>query len=330
MNFAFGTYVVNAPFPLPSLPNIGEVRDNACLISVEWADTGITQDLEWQHHWIDRSQTQLSLARQETGYVLRVPGCADFLLNVATRTVRVPSISDSLDASTLEHLLVDQVFPRLLSQLGDTVIHAATVRIGQQHAVFLGDSGWGKSTLSGLLHRAGYPILSDDCLQLFPEPAGRVRVIPTYPSLRLKPDSLNALFPDSAGTMPFAGNSGKRRVPLAGSSGSQQAATADALYLLGDPSLADGNIRIVPISQAKACLALIRHSFRLDLADREASQLQLQRCASIASAIPGFELHYPHEHDRNAALLQTLLEHVGTLSGRSEESKRRQREPTPR
>ena len=164
-----------------------------------------------------------------------------------------------------------------------------------------------------LLHRAGHPVLSDDCVQLQLDPVGRVRALATYPSLRLNTDSLQALFPDQADTAPVAHYTDKRRVPVPAPADAGQPTPVDAIYLLGDPAQDGDDVRIEPAHPAAICLALIRHSFRLDLGDRAASAAQLRQCGAIASAVPGFELHYPRDHARSDALLEALFAHLATL-----------------
>ena len=73
------------------------------------------------------------------------------------------------------------------------------------------------------------------------------------------------------------------------------------------------HLRGKAVDPAVVCLALIRHSFRLDLADRDASAAQLRQCGAIASAVPGFGLHYPRDHARSEALLDALFAHLATL-----------------
>ena len=137
--------------------------------------------------------------------------------------------------------------------------------------------------------------------------------MPTYPSLRLNTDSLQALFPDQADTAPVAHYTDKRRVPVPAPADAGQPTPVDAIYLLGDPAQDGDDVRIEPAHPAAICLALIRHSFRLDLGDRAASAAQLRQCGAIASAVPGFELHYPRDHARSDALLEALFAHLATL-----------------
>ncbi len=58
---------------------------------------------------------------------------------------------------------------------------------------FVGLSGTGKSTIVGALARGGYPILGDDTAVL-EEISGEFCIRPTYPHLRLWPDSASILF----------------------------------------------------------------------------------------------------------------------------------------
>ena len=220
--------------------------------------------------------------------------------------------SPSADASSLEHILVDQVLPRLLAQRGEVVVHASALAINHSHALFLGPSGWGKSTLAGLLQLDGHGVLSDDCVQLNLAD-GHLHALPTYPSLRLNTDSLDALFPDLGESAPVAHYSEKRRVPVALPEIADTGVAVDALYLLADPADNDGSISITPLRPAEICLALIKHSFRLDLSDRAASAKQLERCSHIARTVPAFRLDYPRDYAQQDALVLAITQHLAAL-----------------
>ena len=310
--YAFGAAVLRTDLPLPSLPLLPEGAPGLPITVVQ-GTAGIPDELPWQHHWLDGDQALLSLARQDGDYWLRVPGYADFRIRLQPCSVQVVPLGVTLDPVTLEHLLVDQILPRVLAQHGASLVHASAVRIGARQVLFAAPSGWGKSTLAGLLHRAGYRVLSDDCVQLVSCEDGRIGVIPTYPSLRLNTDSLDALFPDQGQTAPVAHYTDKRRVPMPAPPDLARPLPVDAIYLLGEPAQDDAAPRIQPTSPAAVCLALIRHSFRLDLGDRIASAAQLRQCGAIASAVPGFELHYPRDHARGGELIEALLAHLAAL-----------------
>src|SRR5690606_19444533 len=131
-----------------------------------------------------------------------------------------------------EHMLVDQVLPRLLAQLGHLLVHGSALRIDGRGALFIGPSGRGKSTLAGLMQRQGHTVLSDDCILLVAD-GERFQALPTYPSLRLNIDSLAALFPVSPDTVSVAAYSEKRRLPMTTPGNLVDGMPVDALYLLG-------------------------------------------------------------------------------------------------
>ncbi len=311
MQRRFSSCILRTSVSLPSLP-CGRFDDARELIEIDWTDCP-TPDTQWSHHWRDGQEVVLSLARQGSDYWLRVPDRADFLLQLEPCRVLVSREGSSLDVATLEHLLLDQVLPRLLAQQGKLVIHASALAVAARAVLFLGPSGWGKSTLAGLLQRRGHTVLSDDCVQLNLH-GRRFNAIPTYPSLRLYPDSLDAVFPDLTESTPVADYSEKRRVPVAPASGAGSGVPVDALYLLGDPAEADSTIRITPLRPAEICMALIKHSFRLDLSDRAASAKQLERCSEIARNVPAFRLDYPRDYATHDDLARALAQHLATLS----------------
>jgi hypothetical protein len=156
---------------------------------------------------------------------------------------------------------------------------------------------------------------SDDCVQVRGD-AGRHEALPTYPSLRLYPDSLDAVFPGMAGTAPVAAYSEKQRVALELPDGAPQAFPVDALYVLGDPADAGDAVRISPLGPAKTCQALIRHSFRLDLDDRDGSAAHFERCAALVKAAPAFLIEYPRDFSQSGALVEAIAQHLAGLPKR--------------
>ena len=261
----------------------------------------------WAYRWPnDDGSVSLALARRTDGYLLRFPGACDFLFESARRTILVtPEIG--VDEAIIEHLLLDQVLPRVLSHLGEFPAHCSAVVAGQGAAIFLGRSGWGKSTLAGLMHREGCALLSDDCVLLRPQ-SGRVVAVPTYRSMRLWAESLEQLFPSAELS---AGSRGaKRRLRVSGDDDEGMPRHVDAVYVLNDPAENRQTISIDPISPAALCLALIRHAFRLDVADRAAAATFLGLCGAVARSVPAFALSYPRHFVEAPTLVGTLSRHL--------------------
>lgn len=280
-------------------------------ISIQWAHASqISPNPTWSHHWRSGADSiDLSVAHADGGWLLRVPELADFQIDPGCSAIAVIG-NEGLDASTLEHLLLDQVLPRVLAQQGELVIHAAAADIGGRLALFLGDSGQGKSTLAAMLHCLSHGMTSDDCVILRTE-GGGVTALPTYPSLRLWPDSIKGLFPPGIETTAVAGGHGKRRIPLPGSGLEGQPLMA--IYVLGAPASHAAGCSIRPMTPAAACLELTRQSFTLDPSDMGRAGTALAVTARIASGVACFELCYPRSFKRLPAVAEAITAHLPTL-----------------
>lgn len=262
---------------------------------------------KWAHYWRNEDRSvSLTLARRTDGYLLRFPGACDFLFDSVRRAILVTP-RKGMDDAIVEHLLLDQVLPRVLSHLGELAVHSSAIAAGDGAALFLGRSGWGKSTLAGLMHRQGYALLSDDCALLRPQPA-RVVALPTYRSMRLWPESLARVFPSAEVSVGTSG--AKRRLRVSGDDDPDTPRKVDAIYVLNDPVEHRQTISIEPISPAALCLALIKHAFRLDVADRSAAATFLGLCAAVARSIPAFGLSYPRDFAEAPALVSALSQHL--------------------
>jgi serine kinase of HPr protein (carbohydrate metabolism regulator) len=205
---------------------------------------------------------------------------------------------------TLEHFLIDQVLPRVLTHRGRIVLHAGCVATPEGAIAFLGESGAGKSTLCAELARAGYPLLGDDGIVVLPAARG-FEAIATYPGLRLLPDPLTVLFEDAPGGEAVAHTSAKRRLPCAGLGLTLAEAPAPllALYWLTRGS----QIEIGAMPDRDAFLALLRSSFLLHLDDRERSRRLFDRIGALSQALPVRRLTYPRELGRLPAVREALI-----------------------
>ena len=89
-----------------------------------------------------------------------------------------------------------ELFSVLLRQRGLLVLHGSGVAKDGLAVGFVGDSGWGKSTLAASLAGRGWSLLTDDLLVvdgLGAQSTGRPTAIPSHPSMRLSPEAANAV-----------------------------------------------------------------------------------------------------------------------------------------
>ncbi len=322
-SYRFADRLVFASIPLPTLTvvpgiELPDFRVVSCTIR-----GALRADIHRVHSWLDEDGAiSMSLTREaderDTQLLrLRISDQCDFLICPATGNLEIEAV-DGVDNETIEHLLIDQVLPRLLAQEGNLVIHASVVESATGAMLFVGKSGWGKSTLAGIFHEAGYGVLSDDCAVLQTDETDSVRAIPTYPSLRLFDDSLGGVFRDAPATTPVAIYSGKQRVPLDWKGENVKKAQVLSIYILDDPTLEQASgISIQPVPSALTCMALVENSFRLDVTSRHQSATIFQQAAAVSRAIPGYSLRYPRNYSNNAALVQALALHFSAHSKES-------------
>src|SRR5438128_1281349 len=115
---------------------------------------------------------------------------------VGTFTIRGANAVDVQPApgatpELLRLFLLGAVSAVLFHRAGRLVLHGSAVVMQDAAVGLLGASGWGKSTLAGLLHQRGHRFLTDDVLAVDVE-HGRT-VAPGRPELKVWPDTAAAL-----------------------------------------------------------------------------------------------------------------------------------------
>jgi hypothetical protein len=120
--------------------------------------------------------------------LLDIEGTARYLIQ-SGREIIIEPYSKSL-ANLVRLLLLGSAFGALLLQRGFWPLHGSAVATGHGAAVFVGPSGYGKSTLAGAFHQRGFVVLADDVCAISLNPDGQAQLWPAYPRLRLQDDAL--------------------------------------------------------------------------------------------------------------------------------------------
>lgn len=176
----------------------------------------------------------------------------------------------------------------LLHQRGRLILHACAVQIGKRSAGFLGVSGAGKSTLAWALYARGYPLVSEDFLQIGFDLTGVARIYPALPTVRLLPDAVDYF--RRHGPMPNATafNGEKQYLPV--DRLLSEPMPLSQLYLLEDGP----ELTLTPISPKGAFLGCMYHAFFGTFAHRNGrGDDHFRRCAQLARQIPFFRLTRP-------------------------------------
>lgn len=265
---------------------------------------------DWFHHWTlsDGGDAWLSLGKSEGDYLLRFPDLGDFLVSVDGNSIRCfPEPDIPLD--TIRHLLIDQVIPLLLSQLGRHVLHAGAVVLAEGAVAFLGKTGLGKSTLTASFCDRGFRLLTDDCLAIRKQGAQLI-AIPSYRGVRLWPEIISAVFQTEPMLAPVAHYTEKKRViPTNGHlEFCADPAPLRRIYVLAPPDELGGTreIRISPLTKRGALMELVKQTYRLDINDRTKLRKEFLWLTEAAALPLFYSLAFP----RDVALLPAVQEAI--------------------
>lgn len=290
LNYTVCGLTIASEIELPELVVAGGQTGPNLFVRVSRSRPRSDSHADWFITWkFPDGELWLSCGKVEGGYLLSFPGFADFRVDASGREVVCHPGSDT-PADTLRHLLLDQVLPLILNLRGREALHATSVLTPFGVCAFAGRAGAGKSTLAADFMRAGFPVLSDDCLGL--ERCGnQIRVTPSYPGVRIWDDTRLALFGDATEGPSVAHYTSKRRVlPDA----RVRALPADPqpltrVYSLTPPVTGEGtnavDSKIESLSFGASLMELIKFAFRLDVTDRVMLQRQFRFFEQVAARV---------------------------------------------
>jgi len=204
----------------------------------------------------------------------------------------------------------------IVSQLRNrTCLHASAVVVDGRILALLGAKGAGKSTSAAAFARAGYPVLADDIVVLA-EQDGRFMAEPAYPSLRLWPSSVEALFgrPDALPLLTPTWDKRGLDLTLSSYQFQEDALPLAALYVLGERSALGHS----SIPQTRFSVTL--HSCRLfptpgrTTPGRQYSAISLPSWEDYPAGVPIRKLVAHEDSRRLPELCQLLVDDIRSLN----------------
>ena len=97
------------------------------------------------------------------------------------------------DEMLVRTFLLGAAFGLLLHQQGQMVLHASAIALDEGAVLFIGDRGAGKSTTAALFQSHGYSLIADDVTVLDMSQPESVMVVPSFPQIKLWPESITSL-----------------------------------------------------------------------------------------------------------------------------------------
>ena len=313
---------LSCDFELPELPRVA-AQVHALTVKLgagdpgEFDADGFEKVFEWANYkgrivcWCERREN----AGGGDDYLFVFPRSASF--HITSEGLINCFLQPDSTMQMLRHLLLNQIIPRYMATNGRLILHAGAVTLENGKSVaFLGNSGFGKSTLVSSFHRHGAQLINDDCIMLECSDDG-VTVIGGLVGIRLFPDSVNAVFNEATGFTNYTPYTDKQQLFLQSEAGSVQPepCVLDALFLLNNPKAGpaddktDQAVMIGPVSGSEAMMAMVYSAFSLDPSARKVIAGNFRNIGQAISEQLGFySLNYPRVHERLPEVRAAVIE----------------------
>ena len=187
----------------------------------------------------------------------------------------------SVAAGLVEDAYRRAVLPLVLQVRGTEVLHASAVRSPRGVVAFCAESGIGKSTLAAALGRRGYPVWADDAIAVDTSSSPMMTARLPF-RIHLRPPSV-ALFREELPAAEVAGSESSE-------AGAAEQVPMAALCVLRRTDRLAGAVAIEKLSRPAALPALLSHAYCFSLRNVDRKRRMLTHYASLATAVPVFEV----------------------------------------
>jgi len=205
--------------------------------------------------------------------------------------------------------LLNQVLSFALLCAGIEPLHSTSVVVDGRAVAFLGDCGYGKSSLGAAFLAAGHRLLTDDLLVL-DERAGGWIGQPGPSRMKLFPEMADHFFGPGAPRVPMNGGTPKAVLRIPEASMQRAPTPLAALVFLHPPEASESDVRLEPTTAREAFVGLTTNTFNDLLRGPERLRRHLAWASRVASGVPVWRLSYP----RDLAVVPQVVERVARLA----------------
>ena len=240
---------------------------------------------------------------------LRWRGLFEFLVSADGRRIACRP-SNGISRETFQTYLVSQALSFALLKQGIEPLHATVVVWNGRAVAFLGDCGYGKSSLGAAFLCAGHRVLTDDLLVVREraEPGQGFLAYPGPPRIKLYPKMTASLFRHQFASVPLNPRTRKQVIPLNALQSSQAPVPLRAIFVLRPPSRRRQSDRVTirRLSQRRAMLQLITNTFNHMVEDPDRLSRQFIQAGRLSRTVPVKSLSYPRDLSRLPAVLEAI------------------------
>jgi hypothetical protein len=243
----------------------------------------------------------------ENGQIyLRWEGLCEFLVAGDGRRIWFGWLgADSLES--LRVYILGRALSFALVKQGFEPIHSSAVVFNGGAIAFLGESGFGKSSLAAGFLGNGCRLLTDDLL-LVSQLSGRFEAQPGPPRIKVFPWVARRCLGLSGDGVRMNNWSEKLVLPLSEHQHQSLPVPLRAFYVLDGPRkvFRKQSIQIATLSRREAFMALIRHTFNYVVTDPKRQQRLFSKSLQLVSQVPVKRISYP----RDLALLAEVRRRI--------------------
>lgn len=279
---------------LPELMEKEGITQDVCVSFGEVMKPPTEIDDVGYYHWTDGKDTYLSWKDLGT---FRIREGREITIAAA------PHVEDS----RLRPPILGACMAVLLHQRSLLILHASAVVLPTGAVAFLGNKGWGKSTMAATLYERGHSFLTDDVLAVNVNDAVSPTVSPAFPQMKLWPSALKALGKEPQELPRLVPQINKRQRCIEDNY-HQEPLPLKAIYLLNKGT----SIAIEALRAKDILSALLEHSYGgrfgkklLQLGESK----HFCQCMTLAQKVPIYSLTRPSDLSLLSAIAQKIEEH---------------------
>lgn len=232
--------------------------------------------------WLAGKDRELVCSRTAQGFIIEVPLIAKFFVAVNQPYIsRLDDYSDQRNSAVIEEVLLGPPLILALAINQQFALHASAVLIKNKAVLFVGESGFGKSTLAQWLDELT-PLkrLADD-ISVLEHTDNKLRLLPDFLQMKL--------------------------------SARQQHANSAAVKLAAIVSLnrqENTPVKLHQLDNLSSIQALLNHSVATQLFDKPLAGQHLKFMSELSQILPIYTLDYPNGQQNLGAIAEILTKQI--------------------
>lgn len=242
-------------------------------------------------------------------HYVRWDGVGEFMVSPTGSDIALHTC-DTAPWETVQSYLLTQALSFAVLNAGHEPLHATAVMVEGRTVAFLGDSGWGKSTIAAACLRAGHQLLTDDLLLLMPgHQAGEPFIAqPGPPRLKLFPDVSQRVLPNHRSSCAMNPLTDKLIFHLLPEQHCPTASPLHALYLLRpmERRAEMSRVMIRPVGVRRALLELLAHSYNSMVSTPDRLQRHFLFVGQIVQRVPVRSLSFRRDFDNLPSVVAAI------------------------